>query len=96
MGISGKEDIMRVGIKIFDHLPLLLLLAVMLASCVNTLEVVTPRGGERVVSHEGAVADAKAYFDTHFGQNTRSNNQTPSHEAPYVVGNLIPDWESGV
>ena len=48
------------------------------------------------MSHEVAVADAKAYFDTHFGQNTRSNNQAPTEEAPYVVGNLVPDWESGV
>ena len=70
--------------------------AVLLASCVNTLELVAPQGKRRVMSHEVAVADAKAYFDTHFGQNTRSNNQAPSHEAPYVVGNLVPDWESGV
>ena len=74
----------------------LLCIAVLLSSCVNTLELVAPQGEGRVMSHEGAVADAKAYFDTHFGQNTRSNHQTPTHEAPYVVGNLVPDWESGV
>ena len=74
----------------------LLCVVVLLSSCVNTLELVAPQGERRVMSHEGAVADAKAYFDTHFGQNTRSNNQTPTHEAPYAVGNLVPDWESGV
>ena len=63
--------------------------AVLLASCVNTLELVAPQGEGRVMSHEGAVADAKAYFDTHCGQNTRSNNQAPTEEAPYVVGNLV-------
>ena len=74
----------------------LLCVVVLLSSCVNTLELVAPRGERRVMSHEVAVADAKAYFDTHFGQNTRSNDQTPTEEAPYVVGNLVPDWESGV
>lgn len=67
----------------------LLCIVVLLSSCVNTLEFVAPQGEGRVMSHEGAVADAKAYFDTHFGQNTRSNDQTPSHEAPYVVGDLV-------
>ena len=74
----------------------LLCIAVLLSSCVNTLELVAPQGERRVMSHEVAVADAKAYFDTHFGQNTRSNDQTPTEEAPYAVGNLVPDWESGV
>ena len=74
----------------------LLCMAVLLSSCVNTLELVAPRGEGRVMSHEVAVADAKAYFDTHFGQNTRSNDQAPTEEAPYAVGNLVPDWESGV
>ena len=74
----------------------LLCVVLLLSSCVNTLELVAPQGERRVMSHEGAVADAKAYFDTHFGQNTRSNNQAPTEEAPYAVGNLVPDWESGV
>ena len=74
----------------------LLCIAVLLSSCVNTLELVAPRGEGRVMSHERAVADARSYFLTHFGQNTRSDNPTPTHEAPYVVGNLVPDWESGV
>lgn len=73
------------------------LLGVMLvlSACVNTLELAVPYG-EQSISHQSAVANAKAYFDTHFGQTTRSNNQTPTEEAPYVVGNLVPDWESGV
>ena len=73
------------------------LLGVMLlmSACVNTLELAVPNG-EQGISHQSAVANAKAYFDIHFGQNTRSNNQTPTEEAPYVVGNLVPDWESGV
>lgn len=75
----------------------LLMVAVMLSACVNTLELAVPKSSERVgVTHEGAVANAKAYFDTHFGFNTRSNDQTPTPDAPYVVGNLVPDWESGV
>ena len=76
---------------------LFLLVAVMLSACVNTLELAVPKSSERAgVTHEGAVANAKAYFDTHFGFNTRSNDQTPTPDAPYVVGNLVPDWESGV
>ena len=73
------------------------LLGVMLlmSACVNTLELAVPNG-EQGISHQSAVANAKAYFDIHFGQNTRSNNQTPTEEAPYVVGNIVPDWESGV
>lgn len=73
----------------------LLMLVVMLSACVNTLELAVPNG-EQGISHQSAVANAKVYFDTHFGQNTRSNNQTPTEEAPYVVGDLVPDWESGV
>ena len=79
------------------HYTLLCVVVVLLSSCVNTLELVAPRGTERTaMSHEVAVDNARSYFLSHFGQNTRSNNQTPTEEAPYVVGNLIPDWNSGV
>ena len=84
--------------KISSHIicgSILLILVVMSSACVNTLELAVPNG-EQGISHQSAVANAKAYFDIHFGQNTRSNNQTPTEEAPYVVGNLVPDWESGV
>ena len=74
----------------------LLCVVLLLSSCVNTLELVAPQGERRVMSHEVAVDNARSYFLTHFGQKTRSNNQAPSHEAPYAVGNLVPDWESGV
>ena len=84
--------------KISSHIicgSILLMLVVMLSACVNTLELAVPNG-EQGISHQSAVANAKAYFDIHFGQNTRSNNPTPTEEAPYVVGDLVPDWESGV
>ena len=84
--------------KISSHIicgSILLILVVMSSACVNTLELAVPNG-EQGISHQSAVTNAKAYFDIHFGQNTRSNNQTPTEEAPYVVGNLVPDWESGV
>lgn len=75
----------------------LLMVAVMLSACVNTLELAVPKGGERAgVTHEGAVANAREFFNTHFGNSTRSEEQQPTPEAPYVVGNLVPDWESGV
>ncbi len=75
----------------------LLMVAVMLSASVNTLELAVPKSSERVgVTHEGAVANAREFFNTHFGSSTRSEEQQPTPEAPYVVGNLVPDWESGV
>ncbi len=74
------------------------LLGVMLvlSACVNTLELAVPNGERVGVTHEGAVANAREFFNTHFGSSTRSEEQQPTPEAPYVVGDLVPDWESGV
>ncbi len=68
----------------------------MLSACVNTLELASPHKNSRAKSLEQAVDGAMCYFGTHQELRTRSANAEPTEEAPFVVGNLVPNWDSAV
>ncbi len=68
----------------------------MLSACVNTLELASPHKNSRAKSLEQAVDGAMYYFGAHQELRTRSANAEPTEEAPFVVGNLVPNWDSAV
>ena len=68
----------------------------MLSACVNTLELASPHKSSEAKRLEQAVDGAMCYFGTHQELRTRSANAEPTEEAPFVVGNLVPDWNSAV
>ena len=68
----------------------------MLSACVNTLELASPHKSSEAKRLEQAVDGAMCYFGTHQELRTRSANAEPTEEAPFVVGNLVPDWSSAV
>ena len=67
-----------------------------LTACVNTLELATPNGRNRSQDREQAIREAVAYFDNHRALLTRSAEAEPTEEAPFVVGDIVVDWESAV
>ncbi len=67
-----------------------------LTACVNSLELATPNGRNRSQDREQAIREAVAYFDNHRALLTRSAETEPSEEAPFVVGDIVVDWESAV
>ena len=68
----------------------------LLSACVNTLELASPHKSSEAKRLEQAVDGAMCYFGTHQELRTRSANAEPTEEAPFVVGNLVPDWSSAV
>lgn len=67
-----------------------------LTACVNSLELATPNGRNRSQDREQAIREAVAYFDNHRALLTRAAEAEPSEEAPFVVGDIVVDWESAV
>ena len=66
-----------------------------LGGCVNTLEKALPSTSD--ATNADAVTTAIDYFNFHARELlTRATDQEPTSEAPYLVGNLIPDWDSSV
>ena len=66
-----------------------------LGGCVNTLEKALPSTSD--ATNADAVTTAIDYFNFHARESlTRATDQEPTSEAPYLVGNLIPDWDSSV
>ncbi len=61
----------------------------LLSACVNTLEDIA--GTSSANNRTRAINKAIAYFNNS-RQNTRSNNEIPSNEAPFVAGDIEPDW----
>ncbi len=74
----------------------LLGVVLVLTACVNTLELATPNGRNRSQDREQAIREAVAYFDNHRALLTRSAEAEPTEEAPFVVGDIVVDWESAV
>lgn len=74
----------------------LLSVAVMLSACVNTLELATPNERNNDYERVQAIYRAKEYFETHRNQLTRSADEEPTVEAPFVTGDVITDWESAI
>lgn len=74
----------------------LLGVVLVLTACVNTLELATPNGRNRSQDREQAIREAVTYFDNHRALLTRSAEAEPTEEAPFVVGDIVVDWESAV
>lgn len=74
----------------------LLVVALGLTACVNTLEVAIPNGFNAENCRKQAIGNAVDYFDNHRALLTRSAEAEPTEEAPFVVGNIVPDWDSAV
>lgn len=66
----------------------------MFFSCVNTLEVAHDVIDERLLTQYIHIDKAYEYYEQHIMSGSRSSEVYPTHDAPYVVGNLLPDWES--
>ena len=68
----------------------------LLSACVNTLELTSPYKNGNVNNLEQAAEGAKLYFGSHQELLTRSAEAPLNEDAPFVVGNIVPDWNSAV
>ena len=68
----------------------------LLSACVNTLEFTSPYKNGNMKNLEQAVEGAKLYFGSHQELLTRSAETPLNEDAPFVVGNIVPDWNSAV
>lgn len=69
--------------------------AVLFGACTNTLNLSYYPTESQTELHNRATQRAIEFFESSYDHITRSSNQEPTEEVPYVLGEFYPHWDNG-